>query len=681
METVQYKISLDSLKTHFHTTVPTYVNNEEYKPQYNDYDGSGKIPSNIRLKDYNSVITDGMGNYSKANLSFLSVKDGNNDIIQFKTLEHFYHLLKKYIESCSIYTLCRRGQSYIWVERVFEDKIKGFFDYINNILITDELPDENTVVLCNEKDITQDLGNATSYGKVYIYYYIEDQSEKLKTNCWNGLQWVNNVCVTPFNDELYEMINNIGIESLKAGFFLSDSLLNGKLSYELCKPNSLIPYCGINLCLTSDGKELGNFEPYIDEWIPNKKYYLGDKVIYNGKVYTLSESDDWSGYDKVKINSTLYELLLNNDADDISITVSDNEVMYFKNVPYYTGHFNETTKLTEFDDLDGKHWIEDTINGKPTPIKTSIESQIEQMERLKTSFDENGLKLPFNVIYGSVKTEIRYLLGIAKVHYNNNVVLYDTLDSISFYSIDENGVADIVKTYTYTSNNGTTRDDLICRGDVAIGVADIEAMEKKPSFIRFVYHIGKTDGNENGILYDEIHPIAIDTFYCNYEGFYAWITCEPSDEAIDVLALPTANGDIYGKIFHYMGNDVTYKTNGVTYYKLKKGEYYKSVSPFTYVNVDYKHFYHFDDDGKLLLTADVLSNVQYTASSNYNNNSYELNGFYDSSMIGIFDKKINSDVHIDRGSGEATAFERHGALSEVNTFSDLLNYKNNLFEL
>lgn len=680
MEIVQYKISLDSLKTHFHTTVPTYVNNEEYKPQYNDYDGSGKIPSNIRLKDYNSVITDGMGNYSKANLSFLSVKDGNNDIIQFKTLEHFYHLLKKYIESCNIYTLCRRGQSYIWVERVFEDKIKGFFDYIDNILITDELPDENTVVLCNEKDITQDLGNATSYGKVYIYYYIEDQSEKLKTNCWNGSQWVNNVCVTPFNDELYEMINNIGIEPLKAGYFLSDSLLNGKLSYELCKPNSLIPYCGINLCLTSDGKELGNFEPYIDEWIPNKKYYLGDKVIYNGKVYTLSESDYWSGYDKVKLNSTLYESLLN-DADDMSITVSDNEVTYFKNVPYYTGHFNETTKLTEFDDLDGKHWIEDTINGKQTPIKTSIESQIEQMERLKTSFDENGLKLPFNVIYGSVKTEIRYLLGIAKVHYNNNVVLYDTLDSISFYSIDENGVADIVKTYTYTSNNGTTRDDLICRGDVAIGVADIEAMEKKPSFIRFVYHIGKTDGNEDGILYDEIHPIAIDTFYCNYEGFCAWITCEPSDEAIDVLALPTANSDIYGKIFHYMGNDVTYKTNGIIYYKLKKGEYYKCVSPFTYVNVDYKHFYHFDDDGNLLLTADVLSNVQYTASSNYNNNSYELNGFYDSSMTGIFDKKINSDVHIDRGSGEATAFERHGALSEVNTFSDLLNYKNNLFKL
>ena len=55
--------------------------------------------------------------------------------------------------------------------------------------------------------------------------------------------------------------------------------------------------------------------------------------------------------------------------------------------------------------------------------------------------------------------------------------------------------------------------------------------------------------------------------------------------------------------------------------------------------------------------------------------------YADESILGITDMKAEVDANIERNPNGVSAFERHNILSEVNTFADLENYKNNFFKL
>ena len=71
--------------------------------------------------------------------------------------------------------------------------------------------------------------------------------------------------------------------------------------------------------------------------------------------------------------------------------------------------------------------------------------------------------------------------------------------------------------------------------------------------------------------------------------------------------------------------------------------------------------------------------IEYNTDSYYNN-TINLSLFKDDMLIGLHDITLDTgDLTIDRG--KSSAFERRTILGEVVTFEDLVNYKNDLFNL
>jgi hypothetical protein len=99
---------------------------------------------------------------------------------------------------------------------------------------------------------------------------------------------------------------------------------------------------------------------------------------------------------------------------------------------------------------------------------------------------------------------------------------------------------------------------------------------------------------------------------------------------------------------------------------------------FDYIDIDYTKTYVKDGD-KFTTDYDVKSQITYPISRESNDPSQNIPVFSDESLLGISSFNVDVDVQIDRGG--ASAFERHHILSEINTFEDLLNYKNNMFNL
>ena len=207
--------------------------------------------------------------------------------------------------------------------------------------------------------------------------------------------------------------------------------------------------------------------------------------------------------------------------------------------------------------------------------------------------------------------------------------------------------------------------------------------------VDIVYFIDNKSGDT--IDYGVCHK---DTVNCSYSEYpcrmlkysgvtkMAWIKRDAIEGSspIEVSTLPDKPD--MSAVYQYTGEEViTGSLNGEKYY-IRSGDTicYRNVFEYIYlnkealnesdgINIDYKGKKH------------IFSNISYTKKVDDDYRNFQLIGnFKDERTLGLQDiDEKGIDVYVDRG--RYAAFESHNILSEVNTFNDLLNYRNNFFEI
>ena len=124
-----------------------------------------------------------------------------------------------------------------------------------------------------------------------------------------------------------------------------------------------------------------------------------------------------------------------------------------------------------------------------------------------------------------------------------------------------------------------------------------------------------------------------------------------------------------GKIYGIKGS------NGTIY------KYMRLLSEYTFIDINFEtELYEVTstDDSNLKKNT-LLSNIYYNLENIGYDDFQKDYIFKDENMIGIQDVTENINVKIERGI--SSSFEKHHILCEVKSFSDLENYRNNLFNL
>ena len=508
MELIKKKISLDSIKTFSNNKISSYFD-RYFLYSDNEYNSWGKIPmdfifitKNGNKVPYGFMLNDGT-DYSKLLDLFdtLPFTEGNvyvssdsgdtygqtvvgkGVILRYKTLENNFNFLTNFIKELKFYRLCERKNTHKWVELVngrdFDDIFEFYFSVSNNITLIDSLPSVDSVNYCNSaqfqaiKKHTDDLENGAMYA-------IVDKKNKFyneKFKSWNGREWTDIICVGKNHDDIMKKFWVNGKSYEKMFYNFSMYMFNKVLPEPTIDRIMSVPYIDIPLCLTQTSDSIGRFKPYVEEWVANKKYYIGDNVIYKsnsdkiGSVYVLKKAEL---SENVEITESVFNSLLNSpspDSSEIFIENDENGLPHFyKKVYYYTGTYDILTKTTKFDSSEGEHWVlsnmHDTDASGLTLTESIGESRIKELERYKKSFDDNGNLLPFVTIKDTSDTEIKYLLGNTKMKYNESGFFYcNVLNSITFMDSERplNGLSkEIVKIEDEPDNVDTFDENAEC---------------------------------------------------------------------------------------------------------------------------------------------------------------------------------------------------------------------------
>ena len=444
------------------------------------------------------------------------------------------------------------------------------------------------------------------------------------------------VCITQLYDELIRRFGSY--KNAKDVYGFAQSMLV-KGGYSTFGTRESIPYLNFTVYLEQDIIDEGILTPYVENWIPGKRYYIGDTVYYSLdgttdgiKTYTLASCKE--GYD------------------------------------YFDGYYDNKSRLTYFDNIgsDGKlivhsngnleHWHENVsvcAESSYSGITAKTESLLRNVVRRKADMDISGNTLPFILHYDVIPienpdpdstitytrrvldtttTETFYMCGYVNINYDPvyGKIVCDELESVIFYNSndEENPVA------TFNVDNSLNKPILITKqgNDICVYAENLQKIAiTNCDTIKFIYYIGATiDGQNNvwirvantGVRYEETRPLSL----------------MEDDFTIEV------------------GED------GVVY-------------NFPYINVKTNSQEQSDTNNIDLNIA--MRTVDYSSinvSSAQTGGDYYLNVkvFKDDSTIGLQNITENIDVKIERGIAES--FQKHNMLGEICSLQDLENYKN-----
>ena len=474
----------------------------------------------------------------------------------------------------------------------------------------------------------------------------------------------------------------IDIETVKEFLMFIDKLLKNGLFSPL---SGATPYIDVAFSMDSKYEDLGIMTPLIENWVPKKKYYLGESVLRDNTQYQLQKCEK-NSYDKYELVGSLLDAVLdarergderyifvNNEHNipskcfDLSLSpfISSNNgkkisyaycileeknnetglISYYLIQPYYNGSYVNGQYCF---DINEEHWRKQTVNKnycsffrnendeiayqcqpmrENTPEITGItESKLIALKRKVTSVDDFGEVLPFIIIDGSIYGDLYYSIGITNETKYSDCWRGDELTQIRYKEFD----GEYTNETTINTVGAISSDDFIYEEGIA----------------EFTYYIGsQLDVEING---DNITKSRIDYTGVKYVEEWCFIKEE--------------------KTVRIDGDDVLYIY--IKFYPKENNEYITN---------------NLDINGK----TPIYSIVTYYGKEAMSNDEIHVQNFKDENLLGIqdinmlkydlqSDKYVNAiDCRIERGI--ATAFERHNILGEVKSFADLENYRNNFF--
>lgn len=403
--------------------------------------------------------------------------------------------------------------------------------------------------------------------------------------------------------------------------------------------------------LNSTYQDFGIMSIYAPQWIPCKRYYAGDKVMFDGELY-ICVKENTGKWDEDLLTVVFAEINENNQRifakyADLS---SFEDIMDDDAIDEYN-----KSRIVAFNEDGYTRPRSISQNNLPFMIESTTNSKLPDLHRFVTYYNDDGVaERPSEGFDWLFYYRVGTILNIRTMN--------DDLGNILSYSLpqDENG----------NKKAATIQTDLMAYGDFIQNI-EVNPEEHK---IKFIYRVGvhlkstaapiqttDDDGNKlynwKKFVWDENDKIGI-----KYEEEYNY------EEEGDLDKL------IKGEFTIQMENGI----QSFSFNEYINGKYDKMLTTYKFEFITINNSFNYD---KTIAHQNVNIVSTLTDLQIYRKDYDE---FFNSPLIreeylnGITYKPTKDiDVHIERGS--TSAFEKHIAFGEVKTLDDMIDYKNGSF--
>lgn len=377
--------------------------------------------------------------------------------------------------------------------------------------------------------------------------------------------------------------------------------------------------------LTSTYQDFGIISPYVPIWIPGKRYFVGDKVQYDGELY---------------------------------ICLKENNGMWDENTLAIIFDYNNFEKcgVTEFNKVQ---------YDLPYTVKGTTDSKLTDLRRFVTYYnDDNIAERPANGYDWLFYYRKGEVVNIKTVNNKlGNVVKLSDLGDTSINTDDLDSC----------ENKG----DLAAYGDV---IYDITAKPDEHT-ITFTYIMGVHLKSESEpiFVYDDDNNKLIkwDKFVLDE---FVWDNDENENKKIGIKYQETYNYEEGSDLDKLIKGEFTLEgvNETFTFEKYISGEYNKQLPTYKFEFITYNNSFNYN---KTIAHQDV--NIVSTLTDfEANRNSFEEyteSDFYREDYFnGItYQPKKNIDVNIQRGS--TSVFDKHIAFGEIKTLEDMEQHSGKKF--
>lgn len=397
--------------------------------------------------------------------------------------------------------------------------------------------------------------------------------------------------------------------------------------------------------LTSSFEDLGIMTPFVDEWIPYKKYYIGDKVFYDGNIYVANSITTGKWDEETEKVSFDYD----------SFTIADNGVDGIKITQ------NEISPVGNFN------------------IGGYTDSKLHDLRRSITySNDSNNEETPDN----GKDWLFYYRVGLIVNHktINDSFGNIATLDGGTYifkngYCMNLMAYGDVIENITINAENNTI--SFIYRTGVHLMSSLAETVVDDDGNNIYKWNKFEWDNDKNiGIKYQETYTYTSDSELYNLTSDSKITNKEDIDKKWILI------DDGYRSVSGVIENgNITYPSNVVGKFDFDdyiQGEYDDVLKFCKFEFVTYNNTLSYD---KLIANqnAVIVSNL-----ADFDIHRKDFNEFMNSELIrneyfnGItYSPSSDIDVRIERGS--TAAFQKHISFSQVKTLEDLENFQNSSF--
>lgn len=403
--------------------------------------------------------------------------------------------------------------------------------------------------------------------------------------------------------------------------------------------------------LNSTYQDFGIMSIYAPQWIPCKRYYVGDKVMFDGELY-ICVKENTGKWDEDLLTVVFAEINENNQRifakyGDLS---SFEDIMDDDAIDEYN-----KSRIVAFNEDGYTRPRSISQSNLPFMIESTTNSKLPDLHRFVTYYNDDGVaERPSEGFDWLFYYRVGTILNIRTIN--------DDLGNILSYSLpqDENG----------NKKAATIQTDLMAYGDFIQNI-EVNPEEHK---IKFIYRVGvhlkstaapiqttDDDGNKlynwKKFVWDENDKIGI-----KYEEEYNY------EEEGDLDKL------IKGEFTIQMENGI----QSFSFNEYINGKYDKMLTTYKFEFITINNSFNYD---KTIAHQNVNIVSTLTDLQIYRKDYDE---FFNSPLIreeylnGITYKPTKDiDVHIERGS--TSAFEKHIAFGEVKTLDDMIDYKNGSF--
>ena len=416
--------------------------------------------------------------------------------------------------------------------------------------------------------------------------------------------------------------------------------------------------------LVSSYDDMGIMSTYAPQWLPYVRYYEGDKVVYDGKLYICTNETTGMWDENLQtvvfdnVNFIEYEgafLHITNDEPDEEFQVYNyrEKVIGHEGEIWYDGsamrhvaqRYDIGKKVLDFNVYKTNDEIDDPC---VYLIRGKTDSKLRDLRRFATYVDlDNTSPTP--------QEGYDWLFYYRKGKVLNMTTRNDELGNILDLTTGEAA--------------NSSQSNLAAYGDV---IENIIADENEPT-ITFVYRLGvhlmsesepttKTDDDGNTLYYweDDFKWDGNEKIGIKYEETYNYVSGGELDDLI--------NGNIRN-LLTYETIDFNDYTEGIYDISL---QYYK----FEFITFDNTINYRKTIANQEANITSIITDLEVNRLNYSEFTESEL--FREEFLNGItYNPTRDIDVKIERGS--TSVFEKNIALSEIKTLEDLENYKNGAF--